>query len=206
MNLKTNATMKKISKKLPCEISDAEHRKLSEDLVGWLTDIDDREQDIARVKDKHKGKIKHATEQAEGIRLTLRTGTIPKDVDCAQIFNWDTMMTHVIRIDTKTLVPGTIREMTPEERQMDHTQKPCPGKYLLTDQSIREATIQQPDNSTEQKQLSSPEAVEAEFEEVEDVDSDEQPDSEIEELNFDAEENTASIDDLDFDESDYHGE
>jgi len=129
--LHMSATMKPIKIVLPCQMTDEEYASKSKELVDWMNDQARRESAIKYLKDQHKLPIKLAKDKQTEIRETLNTQTVAREVDCFQVFNWETMTTHQRRCDTGEMVPGSVRKMTKDEMQRDCTQPEAPAAYLL---------------------------------------------------------------------------
>lgn len=126
-----SGTMKTIKLVLPCQMTTEEYAEKSKELVEWMNDQARRESAIKYLKDQHKAPIKLAKDKQLEIRETLNTKTVAREVECVQVYNWETNMTHQRRCDTGEMVPGSIRKMTKDEMQMDLTQPQAPAVYLL---------------------------------------------------------------------------
>jgi hypothetical protein len=126
-----SGTMKPIKLVLPCQMTDEEYASKSKEFMDWANDQARREAAIKALKDMHKLPIKHAKDKQLEIRETLNTQTVAREVDCFQVYNWETMNTHQRRGDTGEMVPGSVRKMTKDEMQMDHTQAAAPTSYLM---------------------------------------------------------------------------
>lgn len=206
-----SATMKTIKVKLPCQMDSDEYAKISKEMVQWMTDIERRKNRVEQVKEENKDPIKQAEKKVEDLRLTLNHQTIAREVECIQIYNWDTCNTHLVRLDTKEIVPGSVRKMTDGELQRDATQKPCPGKYLkltgpvepaeakgetdlgevpeaeVIDPHLKSATVEEVAvvNDNELADCAPDSDFEADFETLFDEDQPEEDDGDQEELAFD---------------------
>lgn len=137
-----SATMKSIKLILPCQMTDEEYATKSKELVDWMNDQARREAAIKALKDQYKLPIKLAKDKQLEIRETLNTQSVAREVECFQVFNWETYMTHQRRGDTGEMVPGSVRKMTKDEMQTDHTQAEAPAAYLMIE-NIPEAEVVQ---------------------------------------------------------------
>lgn len=126
-----SATMKPIKIVLPCQMTTEEFASKSQERLDWANDQARREAAVKALKDQHKLPIKLAKDKQEELRETLNTKTIAREVECVQVFNWETMTTHQRRCDTGEMVPGSVRKMTKDEMQRDCTQPEAPAAYLL---------------------------------------------------------------------------
>lgn len=137
-----SATMKPIKLVLPCQMTDEEYATKSKELVDWMNDQARREAAIKALKDQYKLPIKLAKDKQLEIRETLNTQSVAREVECFQVFNWETYMTHQRRGDTGEMVPGSVRKMTKDEMQTDDTQAEAPAAYLMIE-NIPEAEVVQ---------------------------------------------------------------
>jgi hypothetical protein len=137
-----SATMKSIKLILPCQMTTEEFATKSQEYVDWANDQARREAAVKALKDQHKLPIKLAKDKQLEIRETLNTKTVAREVECFQVFNWETNMTHQRRGDTGEMVPGSVRKMTKDEMQMDQTQTEAPSAYLMIE-NIPEAEVVQ---------------------------------------------------------------
>lgn len=135
-----SATMKPIKLILPCQMTTEEFATKSQEYVDWANDQARREAAVKALKDQHKLPIKLAKDKQLEIRETLNTKTVAREVECFQVFNWETNMTHQRRGDTGEMVPGSVRKMTKDEMQMNHTQAEAPAAYLMIE-NIPEAEV-----------------------------------------------------------------
>lgn len=135
-----SATMKPIKLVLPCQMTDEEYATKSKELVDWMNDQARREAAIKALKDQYKLPIKLAKDKQLEIRETLNTQSVAREVECFQVFNWETYMTHQRRGDTGEMVPGSVRKMTKDEMQTDHTQAEAPAAYLMIE-NVPEAEV-----------------------------------------------------------------
>lgn len=175
-----SATMKTIKLVLPCQMTTEEYAEKSKELVDWMNDQARRESAIKYLKDQHKAPIKLAKDKQLEIRETLNTKTVAREVECVQVFNWETNMTHQRRCDTGEMVPGSVRKMTKDEMQMDCTQPQAPAAYLLLEDCTEAEVVETkeplslpaPAETSElQKSAEDGEITDPDFEIVEDIDT-----------------------------------
>ena len=105
--------MGRMTRSLPCRLTDAELDERQDRLVSLLTEIDDLEAQKKEVSAELAGQIKTAKATLKGTAREIRERSTKRDVECVEIKNDTTFTVEWRRKDNNEVVE--IRKMTEDE-------------------------------------------------------------------------------------------
>lgn len=108
---------RKVTKALPCKLSEEEVLKYGRDLGRAYADKSRVETELDGIKAEYKGRVKEQDALIEKLSARVHSGIETRDVACMEVKNWTEGTVEVRRLDTNEIVES--RPMREDEKQME---------------------------------------------------------------------------------------
>jgi len=108
-------TRHELFKELPVVLTDKERHEHLQNLLKAMDRVNELEEEKKAVSKQIAGSISEQNDIMIECRKVLRRGTLPREVKCEQVFNYNEGIVYIVRLDTAEVISS--RPMTPNERQ-----------------------------------------------------------------------------------------
>ncbi len=109
--------VKKVTKPLPCKLTDAEVMQYGRDMARAMADRGRIQAEADSIKQDYKSKIEEQSAIVEKLSGRVHSGIETRDVECQQIQNWTKGTVTVTRMDTHEIIEK--RPMREDEKQAE---------------------------------------------------------------------------------------
>lgn len=108
---------KKVTKSLPCKLTEEEVLKYGREMARALSERDRIQSELDGIKSEYKAKISEQTALIEKFSVRVHSGIESRDVECEETKNWTKINVEVKRLDTGSVIES--RPMREDEKQME---------------------------------------------------------------------------------------